>query len=189
MRRWHRAESTATLKGALVPAKLDDIDTLWQQAAAEASSRGFLVFPGAISIEAPAAMWPQEKGILAFLDLAKTLGKQIVYLNSDRFTPQAVLDSLALALDDPRDVFEADTPETFFSQIGISAQPEVRDYLRLASQHYGRRTSVRLEWVHDGIVHRFLVHADWHMPFLDKTADVVDLVESATDDSNYSEES
>ena len=183
-RRWPRAETTATKKGTLVPAKPDDIDILWQQATAEASSRGFLVYPGAISIEAPAAMWPQEKGIPAFLDLAKTLGKQIVYLNSAKLTPQEVLDSLAFALEDPQDVFEADSPESFFKQIGVSNQPEVQDYLRLASQHYGRRTNVSLEWVHEGIVHRFLAHADWHLPFVDKTADVADLVESAADDSS-----
>ncbi|HLE05640.1 MAG TPA: hypothetical protein VI729_13635 [Anaerolineales bacterium] len=161
-----------------MPAKPDTLDILWEQATAEASSRGFRIYPGAISIEAPSAMWPLEDGIPAFLDLAKALGKEVVYINSNRLTPQEVLDSLALALEDPQEVFGADTPVAFFMQIGASNRPEMREYLELTSQYYGRRTRVSVEWAHEGIVHRFLAHADWHTIFIDRTADVAELVDS-----------
>ena len=163
-----------------MPAKPDTLDILWEQATAEASSRGFRIYPGAISIEATSAMWPLEDGIPAFLDLAKALGKEIVYINSKRLTPQEVLDSLALALEDAQGVFEADSPEAFFKQVGASSRPEMREYLGLASHNYARRTRVTVEWVHEGIVHRFLEHADWHTTFMDKTADVAEIVDSMT---------
>ena len=170
------------MKGAPLSAKTDDLHLLLEEATAEAISHGFRIYPGGISIEYASALWHQDQEIAAFLDFAKSLGKTIVYIDIHTLTPQTVLDSLVLALDEPHGIFQADSPETFFKQRGGNSRPELKEYLRVAAHYYSRPTRLTVEWVNDGIVHRFIAQADWYSGFLDLTADVADLIDSILDE-------
>jgi hypothetical protein len=163
-------------------AESDPLEVLAQRASAEALARGLGIFPGGISLGATDALWPEEQGIGPFLDLAKTLGKQMIYLATDRLTVESVLDSLALSLDDGEEILDEASPEDFFRRIGLSDKRDVREFLKAASEYYGRLRRVSVEWVHEGIVHRYLVHASWYTPFLDSVADVAELADSVHDE-------
>ena len=158
------------------------IDQLWQQANEEASSRGFLVFPGGISLEGPMAMWNPDEGIDQFLDIAVALGKRILYMRSRLLGPGELIDAVAVALSGAIDALDATTPEQFLKDAGVEAEPEARDHLEFGKDHYGQRMDVNVEWVHEGIVHRFWKHPDWHRDLVDKAASVAELIESTDDE-------
>jgi hypothetical protein len=160
----------------------EGIERLWRQANEEASSRGFLIFPGGISLEGPMAMWRPEEGIGQFLDMAVALGKRILYMRSRLLGPGELIDTVAVALSDAIDALDATTPERFLEEAGVAAEPEARDYLEFGKEHYGQRMDVNVEWVHEGIVHRFWKHSDWHRDLVDKASSVAELIESSHDE-------
>jgi hypothetical protein len=150
---------------------------LLEHARQELAARDFLVYPSGISIEGPMAMWPAEEAIGPFLDLAKSLGRRLVYLTAHVLQPADLIDSVATLLSEVDDAVDAPTPEEFLSHIGVASYPAVKSYLRYGREHYGEVLSVRVEWVHDGVVHRFWKYADWHKTFMDKATEVADLIE------------
>lgn len=156
----------------------DGMELLWREVYEDASSRGFLVFPASISLEGSSAMWPAERGIAQFLDLAGALGKRILYIRSRELDPDELIDSVAIALSGAIDALDADTPEQFLREAGVIAEPEAQDYLAFGQKHYGERIDIRVEWVHEGVVHRFWKHARWHGQLLDKAGEVAELIES-----------
>lgn len=148
-----------------------------EHARQELAARDFLVYPSGISIEGPMAMWPAEEAIGPFLDLAKSLGRRLVYLTAHVLQPADLIDSVATLLSEVDDAVDAPTPEEFLSHIGVASYPAVKSYLRYGKEHYGEVLSVRVEWVHDGVVHRLWKYADWHKTFMDKATEVADLIE------------
>ena len=150
---------------------------LLEHARQELAARDFLVYPSGISIEGPMAMWPAEEAIGPFLDLAKSLGRRLVYLTAHVLQPADLIDSVATLLSEVDDAVDAPTPEEFLSHIGVASYPAVKSYLRYGREHYGEVLSVRVEWVHDGVVHRLWKYADWHKTFMDKATEVADLIE------------
>ena len=160
----------------------EGIERLWRQVNEEASSRSFLVFPGSISLEGPMAMWRPDEGIDQFLEIAVALGKRILYMRSRLLGPGELIDAVAIALSGAIDALDASTPEQFLKDAGVGDEPEARDYLEFGKEHYGQRMDVNVEWVHEGIVHRFWKHADWHGDLVDKAASVAELIESSDDE-------
>jgi hypothetical protein len=160
----------------------EEMERLWRQANEGASSRGFLVFPGSISLEGPMAMWSADEGIAQFLDMAGALGKRILYMKSRKLGPDELIDAVAVALSGAIEALDATTPEQFLREAGVMTEPEARDYLKFGKEHYGQRMDVNVEWVHEGVVHRFWKHADWHGQLLDKATSVAELIESGEDD-------
>jgi len=148
-----------------------------EHARQQLAARDFLVYPSGISIEGPMAMWPAEEAIGPFLDLAKSLGRRLVYLTAHVLQPADLIDSVATLLSEVDDAVDAPTPEEFLSHIGVASYPAVKSYLRYGKEHYGEVLSVRVEWVHDGVVHRLWKYADWHKTFMDKATEVADLIE------------
>ena len=148
-----------------------------EHARQELAARDFLVYPSGISIEGPMAMWPAEEAIGPFLDLAKSLGRRLIYLTAHVLQPADLIDSVATLLSEVDDAVDAPTPEEFLSHIGVASYPAVKNYLRYGKEHYGEVLSVRVEWVHDGVVHRLWKYADWHKTFMDKATEVADLIE------------
>jgi len=155
----------------------DEMGKFLEQARQELAARDFLVYPSGISIEGPMAMWPAEEAIGPFLDLAKSLGRRLVYLTAHVLQPADLIDSVATLLSEVDDAVDAPTPEEFLSQIGVASYPAVKNYLRYGKEHNGEVLSVRVEWVHDGVVHRLWKYADWHKTFMDKATEVADLIE------------
>ena len=119
------------------------------------------------------AQWPCGP----FLDLAKSLGRRLVYLTAHVLQPADLIDSVATLLSEVDDAVDAPTPEEFLSHIGVASYPAVKNYLRYGKEHNGEVLSVRVEWVHDGVVHRLWKYADWHKTFMDKATEVADLIE------------
>jgi hypothetical protein len=148
-----------------------------EHARQQLAARDFLVYPSGISIEGPMAMWPAEEAIGPFLDLAKSLGRRLVYLTAHVLQPADLIDSVATLLSEVDEAVDAPTPEEFLSHIGVASYPAVKSYLRYGKEHYGEVLSVRVEWVHDGVVHRLWKYADWHKTFMDKATEVADLIE------------
>ena len=155
----------------------DEMGKFLEHARQELAARDFLVYPSGISIEGPMAMWPAEEAIGPFLDLAKSLGRRLVYLTAHVLQPADLIDSVATLLSEVDDAVDAPTPEEFLSHIGVASYPAVKNYLRYGKEHYGEVLSVRVEWVHDGVVHRLWKYADWHKTFMDKATEVADLIE------------
>jgi len=155
----------------------DEMGKFLEHARQQLAARDFLVYPSGISIEGPMAMWPAEEAIGPFLDLAKSLGRRLVYLTAHVLQPADLIDSVATLLSEVDDAVDAPTPEEFLSHIGVASYPAVKSYLRYGKEHYGEVLSVRVEWVHDGVVHRLWKYADWHKTFMDKATEVADLIE------------
>lgn len=166
-----------------VPPTEDEMELLWREVNQHASSRGFFVFPASIALEGSVAMWPAELGIAQFLDLASALGKRVLYIRSRELGPDELIDSVAIALSDVIDALDADTPEQFLREAGVIAEPEAQDYLTFGQKHYGERMDVSVEWVHEGVVHRFWKHARWHGQLLDKAGEVAELIDSSEENT------
>ena len=161
----------------------DDMELLWREVNQDASSRGFLVFPASISLEGAMAMWPTERGIAQFLDLASALDKRVLYIRSRELAPDDLIDSVAIALSGAIEALDAETPEQFLREAGVIAEPEAQDYLAFGQKHYGERMDVSVEWVHEGVVHRFWKHARWHGQLLDKAGEVAELIEPSEENA------
>jgi hypothetical protein len=161
-----------------MPAREDKLDRLWQTVNEEVSSRGFLVFPGSVSSDAPAAMWPTAKGIGPFMDMALALGCRVVYVHSRQLTPGELIDSVAVSLAAAIDALDADLPEQFLEQAGVAGEPMAMEFLKFGKQYYGRRVDVSVEWIHEGVVHRFCEFSEWYGPLLDKAGDVAELIDT-----------
>ena len=155
----------------------DEMDRFAEHARQELAARDFLIFPRGISIEGPMAMWPADEPIEPFLDLAQTVGSRLVYFNADVLGPVDLIAAVASQLTEVDDAVDAPTPEEFLSHIGLASEPAVQEYLKFGREHYGLITSVRVEWILAGVVHRLWKHADWHRGFMDKATEVADLIE------------
>lgn len=160
----------------------DKMNELWERVNQEVSARGFTVYPGSIMTSGATAIWPFDRGIAEFLDLAKGLGRRIVYLESEEFGPDDIIDAMATLLSHVYDAFNADSPEALFDELGMSSEPKVREYLRYAQQHYGRRSRIVAEWVFEGVAHRFSKIAEWFGGFMDMSTSVADLIEATQPD-------
>jgi hypothetical protein len=167
-----------------MPAREDKLDRQWHTVNEEVSSRGLLVFPGSISLQAPWAMWPTGKGIGPFLDMALALGCRVLYVHSRSLTPDELIAAVSVSLASIIDALDADLPEQSLEQAGVAAEPVAMEFLQYAKQYYGRRMNVSVEWVYEGVVHRFSEFSDWYGPLLDKGSDVAELID-AREDSDF----
>ena len=161
----------------MTPAK-DRIDRLWHEALREIATRGLAIFPSAVTSDAPMALWPPDRDLAEFLDLATTLGKRMVYAESTSLSPADLLDAVALALGRALEELGADSPEEAFRELGITSEPQVRDLLTFAGPHYGQRRNVSVEWTHEGVVHRFMRYAAWHSELMARATLVADVLEA-----------
>jgi hypothetical protein len=157
--------------------KYDELDQLWHKVNEEVARRDFLVFRGSISLGADMAIWSGDDDVGSFLDLARAVGSQIVYLKSRRLTPDELLDLVAVALVSEFDALDADSPEELVTLSGLTAHPVAVDYLRYGKKYYSRRLDVCLQWVHAGIVHRFSRYADWYTELTKKAGNVAELID------------
>ena len=156
----------------------DEMDAFWDEVNREVSARGFLPFPGSLSPDGVHANWPGQEGIGGFFDLAGTLGVRVVYLRADRLEPGDLIDAVDSFLPDVHVGLDAESPEEYVQLAGVGSEPDVQDYLRQGKKHYGQITSVRVDWVHDGVVHSFQKLAAWYGRFLDSAAGVAELIET-----------
>ncbi len=159
---------------ALTTAEIND---LWNQLAKDIPARGLLVFPAGIQSEAIEAMWPTDKDVAGFLDFAQKLDVRVVYLSSEVLAPDTLLELVASMLPRSNVALEYDTAEEFFEAVDILSDSVVADYLSFGRERFGRKSTIRVEWVHDGVVHRFFAVANWLGKLMDKAAEVSDLLE------------
>jgi hypothetical protein len=160
------------------------MDSLWDEVNREVSGRGFVPFPGSLSLEGVHASWPLQEGIVGFLELASTLGVRVVYLGADRLEPGDLIDAVDSFLPDVQVGLDAESPEEYAQLAGVASEPDVQDYLRQGERHYGQITSIRVEWVHDGVVHGFQKLAAWYGGLLDSAAGVAELIETVDLDAS-----
>ena len=157
--------------------KQDEMDQLWRKVNDEVASRDFLVFPGSISLGGEMAIWSGDDDVGSFLDLARTVGSQIIYLKSRRLTPNELINSVAVSIVSEFGALDADSPAEFLQRSGLIVDPVAVDYLKYGKKYYGRRLDVCAEWIHNGVVHRFSRYANWHTELMKKAANVAELVD------------
>jgi hypothetical protein len=120
--------------------------------------------------------------VAGFLDLAVSLGARIVYMKANSLQAVDLIDAVVSFLSDVDYPVDAATPEAFMELAGVGSEPDVRDYLRQGREHYGHVQSVIVDWVHDGVVHRFHRYAPWWGGLIDRAGDVAELIDSAEGD-------
>jgi hypothetical protein len=140
------------------------------------------MFPGSLSLHGVSATWPVNEGIAGFLDLAASLGARIVYMKANSLSQGDLIDAVGSFLSQVPDALDAETPEAFMELAGVGSDPEVEEYLRQGMEHYGQLQSVRVEWVLDGVVHRFEKYASWSGALIDRAAEIADLIERTAAD-------
>jgi len=159
-----------------------EMNDLWDRLAKAIPARGLLVFPGGIRSEAAIAMWPSDKPVSDFLDLAQKLEAQIVYLAADVVSADTLLEMVASLLDDAGAAYQYETAEAFFEAVGIQSHKLVAEYLSYGKARLGRKSTIAVEWTHGGVVHHYLAVADWLGKLLDMASEITDLLEPLQDD-------
>ena len=160
-----------------MPNEHEDVEQIWEQISESISSLGFQVFPSSISGTDGVAIWPVSEGFAKFLDLATSLGKKILYVHTIDFSSEELIDLVMNFL--PTDIgeYDVETVEGFFASLGVSSDSQVTEYIEYGRRFAGRLASIRLEWVHEGVVHRYWRMADWYGFLLEKGGEISDLIE------------
>jgi hypothetical protein len=126
-------------------------------------------------------MWPSEKDVSEFLDVAQKLDVRVIYLSAETITPDTLLEMVASMLDDSTVAFQHETAEGYFEGAGILSDKRVGQYLSHGKERYGRKSTIRVEWVHGGVVHRYLAVANWLGKLIDNASEIADLLEPPGD--------
>jgi len=140
--------------------------------------RGLLTFPDSLIADGHVVFFPVELGLPAFFDLAAALGVHMVYLSTDTLEPQDVLDDLAQLVEEADETFGGDSLEVFFRDQGLLANAKVKRFQNVVTGHAGLLRSVRVEWVHEGVVHRYWRFADWHRALMDQVTEIAELLDA-----------
>ncbi|MCX6027383.1 MAG: hypothetical protein NTY23_14190 [Chloroflexi bacterium] len=145
--------------------------------------RGLLTFPDSIIADGHVVFFPVELGLPAFFDLAAALSVRMVYLSTDTLEPPDVLDDLAQLVEDADETFGGDSLEVFFRDQGLSANARVKRFRDFVADHAGKLRSVHVEWVHEGVVHRYSRFADWHRALMDQVTEIADILDAQAGES------
>ncbi len=128
-----------------------ELEQVWPEVQKELASRGFMVFPSppvnmdqsGSSAPSPLAMWPPDRTLEEFLDLAVALSMRLVYAWEWRFTEQDLDDVMGE-----------------WDQASESAS-EARPPRRRVAGYVGRITSINVQFTYGGVVHGWEQHAPW----------------------------
>lgn len=153
------------------------IEQLYEDINEQISTSDFDIFPSGISGTDGVAFWPESEGFNRFIELAKSLGKRILYVKAIYFTFDELIDLVMSYLSIDPEEHDYESVEGFFKSLGISSDLNVRKYQEYGKQFDGRIESISVEWVHDGIVHRFWSIADWYGFLLDSAGEISGLVQ------------
>ena len=160
-----------------------EMNDLWDRLAKEIPARGLLTFPGSIRTEGPTALWPSDMPLAEFLDLAQKVEAKVVYVDAETMSSDALFEMTASILEEPGDAYEYESLEAFFDAMGIRSHKLVAEYLSYGKARAGRKSTITAEWSHGGVVHRFLVVADWLGRLLDMAAEISDLLDRPPHDA------
>ena len=155
-----------------------NMDEHWEEIQSEIASRGFIVYPNYIFSTEHKAYWPNEEEIAKFLDLADDLERKVIYVRSSKFDSDEALDLLLLSA--PSDLVDYDvkTVRECLRSFGVESSAEAKDYLKTTKFYSGRRVSIRVEWVFDGIVHTYSRKPAWYADISELAGRILDLSES-----------
>jgi hypothetical protein len=155
-----------------------NMEELWEEVQSEVASRGYIVYPNYIFSTEQKAYWPQEEGIVKFLDLADQLERKVIYLHSSEFDTGEALDLLLLAPPSDFVDFGVENVRECLRSFGVESTPEAKDYLKTTKFYDGRRVSIRVEWTFDGIIHTYLRKPAWYTDISELAGRIIDLSES-----------
>jgi hypothetical protein len=155
-----------------------NMEELWEEVQSEVASRGFTVYPNYIFSTEHKAQWPKEEGIVKFLDLAHELERKVIYVHSSKFDSEEALDLLLLAPPSDFVDFGVETVLECLRSFGVEASPEAKEYLKTTKFYEGRRVSIRVEWIFDGIIHTYLRKPAWYTDISELAGRIIDLSES-----------
>ena len=139
-----------------------NMEELWEEVQSEIASRGYIVYPNYIFSTEHKAHWPKEEGLVKFLDLADQLERKVIYVHSSKFDSEEALDLLLLAPPSDFIDFGVETVRECLRSFGVEARPEAKEYLKTTKFYEGRRVSIRVEWVFDGIIHTYSRKPAWY---------------------------
>jgi hypothetical protein len=134
----------------------------WEQVQSEIASRGFIVYPNYIFSSEHKAYWPKEEEIVKFLDLADELERKVIYVYSSKFDSEEALDLLLLSAPSDFVDYDVETVRECLRSLGVEARAEAKEYLKTTKFYEGRRVSIRVEWVFDGIIHTYSRKPAWY---------------------------
>jgi len=155
-----------------------NMDEHWEEVQSEIASRGFVIYPIYIITTERIAFWPQEEGIVKFLDLALELERKIVYTYSSKFTSEDAIDLLLLSAPDDLVDFDVDSVRGCLRSLGVDTTPEAKDYLKTTKFYKGHREMIRVDWVFDGIIHAYRRRPDWYTDLTELAGRVTEISES-----------
>jgi hypothetical protein len=157
-----------------------NLEEHWEEIQSEIASRGFIVYPNFIFSTEHKAYWPIEEGISKFLDLAVELNRKIIYTSSSKFDTEEAIDLLLLSAPNDLVDYDAKTVRECLRSLGVESSAEAKDYLKTTKFYEGRRASIRVEWVFDGIIHNYSRIPAWYTNISELAARILDLSESLT---------
>lgn len=155
-----------------------NLEEHWEEIQSEIASRGFVVYPNYIFSTEHKAYWPREEEIAEFLDLADELERKVIYVHSSKFDSEEALDLLLLSAPSDFVDYDVKTVRECLRSLGVESSAEAKDYLKTTKFYEGRRVSIRVEWVFDGIIHTYSRKPAWYTDISELAARILDLSES-----------
>ncbi|MFC1923599.1 hypothetical protein ACFLY4_09970 [Chloroflexota bacterium] len=155
-----------------------NMDEHWEEVQSEIASRGFVAYPDYISSSERTAFWPQEEGIIKFLDLALKFERKVVYIYSSDFTSEDALDFLLLSAPDDLVDFNIETVRDCLRSLKVDNTQEAKDYLKTAKFYEGHRDLIRVDWVYDDIIHTYRVRPGWYVELIELAGRITKISES-----------
>lgn len=157
-----------------------NMDEHWEEIQSEIASRGFVIFPIYIISTERIAFWPQEEGLIKFLDLALELERKIVYTYSSKFTSEDALDLLLFSAPDDLVDYDVDTVRGCLRSLGVDTTSEAKDYLKTTKFYEGHRDMIRVDWVFDGIIHAYRRRPAWYTDITELAGRITEISESSS---------
>lgn len=143
------------------------IETEWEEAQALIAERKIHLFPSEISdSKNKMADWPDDKPLGGFLDLAHTLGVQLIYARLETFSDTTLVELEDFAL--------GETKEGETILLSSSDVEKLKDNAR---QYMDRPFYFSLEWLYQGIIHGYFRTADWYEDLLNLATELQEVSE------------
>ena len=155
-----------------------NMEELWLEVQSEIAAREFKVYPNYIFSSEHKAYWPKEEEITKFLDLADTLDRKIIYVQSSKFDSEEALELLLLSAPSDLVDYDAKSVRDCLRSLGVENRPEAKEYLKTTKFYEGHRVSIWVEWVFDGIIHTYSRKPAWYTDISELAAIILDLSES-----------
>jgi hypothetical protein len=155
-----------------------NMEEFWQEVQSEIDYRGFVVYPNFIITSDHKAYWPKEKGVVKFLDLAQELERKVIYAYSSKFDSEDALDLLLISAPSDFTDYDVETVRECLRLFGVESSEEAKEYLKTTKFYEGRRVSIWVEWVFEGIIHTYTRKPGWYTDITELAGRIIDLSES-----------